>query len=162
MAGCDENNNRFLAMPGYGQDYGSKEARLALAISDTGGNGSSSPTDISSGIDGSTDIDTILNRLDTINNNLQHPLGGYIERIGNVGTSSVILAASSASRTAVQIQNTSGVNLYIRFGNAATTTTGFRIKPDGMFYSQLKQQVTQSVNIVSEAANSPYVGFTIE
>ena len=162
MAGCDENNSRFLALTGYGQDYGSKESRLALAIADASIASSIGAADVAQGINDSVDIDTIIGLLQSIDTALDCPAGTYVEKIGSVGTTGTPFEPALATRTAVQIQNTSGVDMYIRFGNTATATTGFRIKPDGMFYSQIEQQVTQSISLVADAANSSYVGFVIQ
>ena len=73
----ENTNQRQIALAGYNQDYGAKEARLALAIADAGGSGGpssgsasgTSSSTIATGINSSTDIEAILNELKAINTN---------------------------------------------------------------------------------------------
>lgn len=73
----ENNNTRHTGLSGYGVDYEAREARFGIAISDalttyggggTGGSsgGTTSSSVVAAGIDGSTDIDTLLARVASI------------------------------------------------------------------------------------------------
>lgn len=161
-----EMNARFLALIGYGDDYGSEEARLALAISDAGGGGGGGGTSagtIASGIDLSSDIEEIKDSLAVIEVNTSPSAGAYSEISGAVITSAATVKPASATRTFFSIQNVGTVqNLWVRFGTAASVGSSFKILPGGSLQSDIPQQIQQSISIISEGSGTNYFGFTIE
>lgn len=85
------------------------------------------------------------------------PRSAWANTAGTVGTASAQLVAANPSRRYLHIQNGSQTEpIFIRFGAAATTTTGFRLGPGSSFETDAACP-DNAVHAISTAAGVPVV-----
>lgn len=140
-----EQNPRFVALAGYPVDYGSKEARQALANLDAGvggGGGGGGAVTIDYYGDGSNSPATTLNNT-----------------ASSVGTANTVILNTDTGRYFVQIQNLSNNELFINFNVPATTSNGLKILPDGSWQSYDPLFVQAAINAVGSSTGTNYVIF---
>lgn len=88
----NESNTTFESLAGFGSLYGSKEARLAVAIADAGGGSSgggsgTSATTIAAGIDQSIDISEIIANTQALEDKIGNELNEVaVSSLNNAGT----------------------------------------------------------------------------
>ena len=140
----NESNSRAEGLAGFGKDYGSNEARLALALADAGvgggggggttTGGSTSASTISSGIDGSTDINTLLTGVSGLNTDTDTI----------VSTLNTINSNGSTASTRLQSLNTAIGGI----GDASTSETS-----GGSLLSRLRGMHVDLANVDTEVTS---------
>lgn len=128
----EECNTSIDALPGHQRDYNKREARQGRAIADAL---------IQAGIGGGLPAGTRTE---------------YTHTATNVSTE---IVPADPARTYFVMQNLSGETLRVRFGGAPSTTEGYIVCPGSLLESRISEQVTESINVLSTAANSPIYGF---
>lgn len=142
-----EQNARFVALAGYPVDYGSKEARQALANLDagvTGGGGG--------GGGGAVTIDYY-------GDGSNSPANTLFNVASSVGIANTVILNSDTARKFLQIQNLSDNLLYINFGTPATTTNALKLLPDGIWQSYDPLFIQTAINALGSNTGTNYVIF---
>lgn len=140
----DETNPRFLALAGFAEDYGAKEARQALASLDAGvgGGGGGGAVTIDYFGSGSNSPATTLNNT-----------------ASSVGTANTVILNTDTGRAFIQIQNLSANDLYLNFNNPATTSNGLKLLPNGSWESYDPLFVQSAINAVGSSTGTNFVIF---
>lgn len=139
----DEQNSRFLALTGFGTDYGSPEARQALANADasSGGGGGSG---------GSVQVDYY-------GSGSNSPATSIVNTNGVVGTGNTAILAADSNRVFIQIINSSSNDLFLNFNTPANANNSIKLLPNGYWSSYDPSFVTSVINASGSNAGTTYV-----